>query len=345
MPLLFLGYLIFIGYVHNLNIKKYTGKTILIGEPYNENYIKWYKWQKNIVDIDIIAIGSSRVLQFKSEFFSKPFFNLGYLVGTPKQTLQLIQEIKIKNKTIIISLDQWAFNAAWGCCESDFIKPIEPNFLRSSISPGRLKDILAFKVSPFINSADNNILKIGAGANISLDGITADGSYYYGKKYHGLLTNNRQLIGEDYQFFNTIDRIKKGDRRFQYGTESYQTALDEFEDLVKYNIEKGNNVVYFFPPFAPTIQNLLKTNNYIYISDASVKIKRISDKYKVDFFDFTFLESKDEMYIDGFHGGSELYYNLLKLMGLSIKNCNFQNRYETSTDRDLSLEREKIFDK
>ena len=343
IPLIILGYLIFLGYIHNLHVTRFPERKILMGEPYNENYLGSYKWQKNLDQIDLIAIGSSRVLQFKSEFFSKPFFNLGYLVGTPKQTLQFIQGKKIKNKTIIISLDQWAFNAEWAKYSTPFVKPSEPNFLESCISAGRLNDILTLKLSPLISSTDSHILKIGAGANISLDGMTSDGSYYYGKIIHGLLTNNQKLIGKDFQFLNTIDRIKKGSYRFEYGIECYQAALDDFEDLVKYNLENGNTVIYFFPPFAPTIQKFLKSENYRYIIDASKKINQISKKNKVVFVDCTFLESTDEMYLDGFHGGAELYFEIAKAMRLNTKDCLFKNHFETNSDSLFYQERIKFF--
>ena len=341
IPLFIIGYLIFMGYSHNLHIKRFPQTKFIIGEPYTPNHIKWYKWQKKLDKIDLIAIGSSRVLQFKSDFFTKPFFNLGYLVSTPKQTLELIKAKRIQNKTIIISIDQWAFNREWAKDQGEFINPSEPNFLKTSISAGRLIDILKFKIFPTSNS--NYILKIGAGANVSLDGMTSDGSYYYGKIYHGLLTNNQKLIGEDYHFLNTIDRIKKGDRRFQYGIECYQEALDDFEDLVKYNLRSGNRVIYFFPPFPPTIQKLLKGENYQYIVDASKKISQIAKKNNVIFVDYTFLKSTDEMYIDGFHGGAELYFNIAKSMGLNTKDCQFINHFETNNDSIFYKERIRSF--
>lgn len=343
IPILFVGYVIYVGFSQNLHITEFPKKRLLIGEPYNENYLKYYKWQTSLDSIDLIAVGSSRVLQFKSEFFSVPFFNLGYLVGTPRQTLELIKAKRIKGKTIIISLDQWAFNTEWSSKQPDFSVPVEPNFLKSCFADARLKDVVTFKVFPTINSRETNILKIGAGANISLDGVINDGSYYYGKIFQGLLTNNGKLVGEDYQFSNTIKRINKGIRRFEYGKVCDQTALDDFEELVKYNIKQGNNVVYFFPPFAPTIQKLIKTDNYSYMGDASTKIAKISNNYNVSFYDFTFLKSTDDMYIDGFHGSAEVYYNIAKSMGLSTKGCIFRNHYETNMEDDLSVERSKFF--
>ncbi len=343
IPLVLLGYVIYIGFIHNLHVTRYLTHRFLIGEPYSENYIKWYKWQKKLDNINLIAIGSSRILQFKAEFFTTTFFNMGYLVGTPKQTLQLIKEKQIKNKTLIISLDQWAFNSEWLRNQSSFNKPSKPNFFNSSLSAARLEDIIKLKLLPLLNSSKNNILKIGAAANIALDGITNDGSYYYGKIYQGLLTNDKKLIVEDYEFVDTKNRIKKGDRLFQHGQQSDFLALIDFEELVKFNLKQGNKVIYFFPPFAPTIQNLLKGNNFKYIVDASNKICQIAKFNNVSFFDYTFFNSTDQMYIDGFHGGALVYYKIAETMGLKTRKCSFINYFETTKDGDLVDARKKLF--
>jgi hypothetical protein len=343
IPLIILGYLIVLGFMDNLHITNIQHENVLIGEPYNESYFKWYKWQRNIDNIDLLAIGSSRVLQFKSDFFIDSFFNLGYLVATPKQTLQLIQEKQIKNKKIVISLDQWSFNSEWSSGKTDFIAPSEPSFWRSCICSERVMDILTFKITLFKRTSQSQILKIGAGANVSLDGITSDGSYYYGKKYHGVLTNNEELIGQDYHFLNTIDRISKGNRRFQYGKECDESAIEDVEKLIKYNFENGNSVIYFFPPFPPKVQKFLKSDKYSYIQDASRKIKQISKMYNVVFHDYTFFESSDDMYIDGFHGGTELYYQLANSMGLNTRDCLFKNQFETIADSMLFKERLEFF--
>ena len=347
IPLFLLCYVIYIGFVHNLYVTRYPVypvRRLLIGEPYSENHMKWYKWQKELDNIKLIAIGSSRVLQFKSEFFSTPFFNLGYLVGTPKQTLQLIQTKKLKNKTIIISLDQWAFNTEWLLnYRGSFIEPSKPNFFKSCISASRVEDIIKFKLLPVLSSSKSNILKIGAAANIALDGITNDGSYYYGKIYQGLLTNDKNLVGKDYKFRNTKNRIMKGDNRFQHGQQCDLEALYDFENLVKYNLKQGNKVFYFFPPFAPTIQNLLVGDNFKYIVDASNKISQIAKINNVSFFDYTFFNSIDQMYIDGFHGGAMVYYKIAEAMGLKINKCSFINYFEITKEADLVDARKKLF--
>lgn len=343
-PLLLFCYMVYLGFVLNLHQLNSEHKRLLIGEPYNENYIKFYKWNRDIDSISIIAIGSSRVLQFKSEFFNESFFNLGYLVGTPKQTLELIKHKNLKNKTLIISLDQWAFNSNWSKESSNFVTPENPSFFRSSFSNNRLIDVLKFKIRPnFKNICNSDLLKIGAGATMALDGVINDGSYYYGKTYHGLLNDNKELIGEDYLFKNTKDRIKNGNRRFEYGFFCDPKALNDFQDLVQYNKKMGNTVYYFFPPFAPSVQRELSNPNYHYIQDAIKKVSKISENHNVKFFDFTYFPSADSEYIDGFHGGSHLYYELLKNMGLQTRDCNFLNQYETVNDSALSLERKCFF--
>lgn len=342
VPIFLLIYIMFTGFNHNLHMTKLKIYPVLIGEPYSEEYFKWYKWQKNLDNIEIITVGSSRVLQFKDYFFSESFFNLGKIANTPKEILKLITIKGIKNKTLLISLDQWHFNKEYNSSNWSFTEPFEPNFFKTSINNNRVYDILTLKIYPIIHN-DNHIIKIGASAFFGVNGMKGDGSFYYGNSIHGLLTKNNELIGEDYNFSNTIDRIKKGDMNFKFGTICDQKTIKDFEDLVIYNKQNGNRAIYFFPPFAPTIQNLLKSENYKYIAQSSEKINQIAKENNVLFIDYTFMKSTDAMYHDGFHGGAKLYYEIAKSFGINIKDCQFKNNFETNNDSLLSKERVRFF--
>jgi hypothetical protein len=103
LPILLLVYAFLIGVNENLHVADYDKKEVfLIGEPYQDNYSRYFKSSVNLDSIKVLAIGTSRVLQFKKEFFKESFFNLGYLVRTPSQTLKLIKHYDLRNKILII---------------------------------------------------------------------------------------------------------------------------------------------------------------------------------------------------------------------------------------------------
>ncbi len=341
--IVFICYMLTLGVNHNLHLPINTLNSFIIGEPYDENLAMSYKWEKDISKYELVAIGSSRVLQFKSEFFREPFFNLGYLVGTPKQTLELIRLKNIKNKKLIISLDQWAFNSQWiGESNSNFTAPKRKNFIRMCFSKNRIFDAIKLKNVPKLRVGNSRIKKIGASAKLAFNGILPDGSYYYGKQYSGLLNNKIELIN-DFNFSDTKDRIVKGNRRFEYGNVCNSSSIYELKELMEFNKMQGNTAYYFFPPFAPSVQEKLKGINYLYIKDASLKVTDLAKNLKVPFFDFTFFESEDSMYIDGFHGGALVYYKLTNFMGLTTKQTTFINQFELMSDSSYISERNELF--
>ena len=335
-----------VGKNHNLYKSNNTiaNSIFIMGEPYSDHLIRGYKYNSNINNVEILAIGASRVLQFKREFFAQSFFNLGYLAETPNQIRELIQDKNIKNKMIIISLDQFEFNLnRKDKSVKHFEKPRKITFLNTFLNNYRIKEILKFNIYPKFDLINSKILKIGAGAHLAMEGIISDGSYYYGKHYQGILSNNKSLLKDDYEFQNTVDRIKNGNERFEYGLICDDSILKDVEKLILTNKSKRNKVIYFFPPFAPKIQKLLKKYKYNYIVDATNKIRNLMCKYNELFFDFTFYNSNDNQYIDGFHGGSKLYYQLIKEMGIEHKDITFINNFELISDSILMKERKCLF--
>lgn len=344
VPLVFCTYVLLCGVNHHLTTLPPNNQPFILGEPYEEGYAKYFKFNKNVSEYPLLAIGSSRVLQFKSEFFVDSFFNLGYMVGTPKQTLQLIEKKNIRNKTIIISLDQWAFNSDWlKNNHSNFTIPQKPNIIKTAFLRERVYDVLTGKIHPFPPYSSTRLVKIGGAAFFAIDGVINDGSHYYGKIIHGILNDCPELIGKDANFKNTLARIKKGENRFQFGETCDEQAISDLAQLITTNKQRGNKVYYFFPPYAPTIQKLLQQKKYAYISDAAKKIDSLAKLQDVPFYDFTYLTSEDNMYSDGFHAGAYLYYAMATQMGLAVKKVTFINAFELSADSLMIQARKQLF--
>jgi hypothetical protein len=222
--------------------------------------------------------------------------------------------------------------------------PALPSFVSTIKIPSRLSSILSFKVTPTFRK-DENIFLFGAGANLAADGVIKDGSHYYGKIYHAKLINNRELEGVDYAFKNSFERINKGLQPFEYGSIVYEQGLMDIEELIQENLKRGNKVIYFFPPFAPSVQQKLNSDSYNYMPIAANRLKNISNRYQVPFHDFSNYSSSDSFFIDGFHGGARLYYDLLKGIGVQTKKVVFSNNFETKNDSVYAALRKRIFEK
>jgi hypothetical protein len=344
LPILLLVYAFLIGINENLHVTDYYKKQVfLIGEPHQDNYSRYFKSTVNLDTIKVLAIGTSRVLQFKKEFFKESFFNLGYLVRTPSQTLKLIKQYDLRNKNLIISIDQWTLNPKWQYVnDTTWTVPAMPSFLSTLKIPSRLKALMTLKIVPSFKRPEGLFL-FGSGAHLAAEGTLNDGSFYYGKVYQGRINNQPELIGLDFNFNDTKKRISNGLSPFEWSSIVYDKTLQDIKELVKENNIRGNKVVYFFPPFAPSIQKELKSPHYRYITAAAERVRDICQKNGVGFYDFTNIESTDGMFIDGFHGGAKLYYHLLVNMGIDVNHVLFKNNFETTNDSIYTAHRVNTF--
>ncbi len=324
-----------------------TGEEAIISDPYNDNIITYLKRHKDFKNTKIIAMGSSRVLQFNAAMFKDEFYNLGYTSTSVFQITNLIKELELNNKTLIVGLDQWCFNSRYA---ESFVRAPKPHdfstakyFLKSMMNENRNMDIIHGKV--YLNfSSSNDIQLIGTGANMALNGVLNDGSFYQGKIIQGKIHNDKELIGEDYDFADTRKRIKEGINRFEYADTISEETVQGIIDLMKECKIRNNKLVIFFPPFAPTVNQLLKiSNKYKYMSVAAERTRDICSKNGISFYDFTNFESSDAEYIDGFHGGQQVYYKMAVQMGVNIADLKFLNAFENEHQLKYAELREAFF--
>jgi hypothetical protein len=300
----------------------------LIGYFYNEqnyNYIKWKAIQVRKKH-DVIALGSSRVLQFREEMFDAPFFNAGFTISRIsdfKPFLQSLPKDKLPS-TIIIGLDQWMFNDAWDIQMSARNNSFWEKSFRFSPSSDIMKSCFLdvfngkYDITDIQDKSSKkyDLTKIGLNALLNNTGLRNDGSMFYGGQIQKLLQYDS--TASDYNFQDTFSRIQNGDRRFQYGSEISPRLVAQLEELLKFCQSNQIYVIGFLPPFANEVKYELDHNsNYLYMK----KIGRVAIKYfglyNFEFWDLTDLSpyySNDKEVIDGFHGGEVTYIKMLIYM-------------------------------
>jgi hypothetical protein len=293
----------------------------LIGYTYNEKnygYLKWAFLNSNEKK-SVWTLGASRVLQFRNKMFDSSFYNAGYTIVSIndfRPFLKSIPEIKYP-KYLILGLDHMMFNAA--CDSLTTTAPVKlwqtsfRRFPKPIIYQLALKDLFAgkFKFSTFKN--DNAIHKIGLNAVNNNTGFRNDGSMFYGSQIVKLMNNDP--TARDYNFSNTLDRIKQGNRRFEYGKSFNDKALIELDELLKFCSLHQIEVIGFLPPFADKVYNsMIESGHYPYLEEIFRKIKPFFEKYKYEVYDFSkvsLCNSNDQETIDGMHGGELTYQKLL----------------------------------
>ena len=286
------------------------------------------KYQQSIIDFklnqekkEISIIGTSRTAGFEKNMFSNnSVYNYSMIVNSIHDIKNLINDLHTnKGDTIIIGLDQWNFNKSY---LPRYVNTYKTNTLNIPYSLiGKKKKT-------------NSYLLIGEKSIDNFSGFRNDGSYFYGKRF---IVPKQEL--EDYLFTNTYSRIQEGNRRFEYGSKVDLEQIKTLEELLIYLQKNKITLVGFFPPFAPSVNNKMSNPSYeySYINESSKLITHLFDKYGFKFDDLTKIDLyEDSFYLDGFHCNRNVYYYILKVLGISI-NPNFKNEFEISEHDKINL--------
>jgi len=297
----------------------------LIGYSYNESNYKYLKYKSLIErdNVEVLALGSSRVLQFRSEMFNTTFYNAGFTIKNIydfENILRIIPKNKMP-KYLIIGIDQWMFNESWDDLKSNnfdkdsFISNNSNNII-NGINCFKLvyNDILSKKLttSNLMNSKFDYI-PIGLNARVNATGIRNDGSMFYGKQIDDLLNKNSSAI--DFNYEDTYFRINKGDKRFEYSNNINAKVVEILNIFLAYCKEQNIKVIGIIPPFADKVYTKMMTSsNYKYLEKIFPTIKPIFEKYNFEVYQFNSMKdcnSNDNETIDGFHGGEKTYVGML----------------------------------
>jgi hypothetical protein len=300
-------------YTHNVN-----GRVGLATRHLGYDYKKaMYQHMKPAV----LVIGSSRVMQFKKEFFADPFFNVGGAMNNLNEGFSFLQEAFQVHvpEVVIIGLDYWWFN-------DKAIKPtleIKPPkrashriSLRSYLLP--YKWLYEKKITPTQYAQRLNpwglfrpdwSKGIGVDGILNNNGFASDGSYAYTKTATGKETSI------DEKFHQSLSRLQSGGDRFEYGQQVNEQHFEQLLNMVNFIENQGAKVVLFIPPLAPTVVNQMHAlqDEFRFIDDLRLKLKT-ADLDFADFHDGNQLGSDCE-FIDGIHGGDITFAKILLEIG------------------------------
>ncbi|WP_445721756.1 hypothetical protein [Flavobacterium sp.] len=321
----------------------------LIGYAYNEENYRYLKYKELETQnsLSVIALGSSRILQFRSKMFTKSFYNAGYTISSISDFIPFIKT-NLKNKkpkVLLISLDQWMFNENWDDLSnydltnkvwlSNFRKNATVTTFRN-VSSDLLKGKYGFEILTQ-HKKSNETKIIGLNALVNNKGFRKDGSMHYGNHINKLLNNDS--TAKDFNYLNTYSRIDKGNKRFEYGNQVNDKAIKALNDLLTYCKTNGIYVVAILPPFADKINIRLKQNGkYTYMDSIFYKSNKLFKEQGFELWDMSNLNkygSNDSETIDGFHGSEVSYLKMLVYMienGSILKNYTNLNNLRNDLD-------------
>lgn len=276
------------------------------------------------IQADIIAIGSSRVLPFRREMFSKTFFNFGRAMNSIDQGYFLVDEIlKIHTpKVVILGLDFWWFVGNAKENIQYYIPPKDNTTLSLKLLMQPYLWLYQNKISwdYYIKTLFKPLYgafipHIGVHAQMKNEGFAHDGSYYYTSVVTGAAPS------DDIQFQTSLLQIQEGKGQYQHNQKISPIYIERFLRMIEKLQENGVKVMVFIPPVSPTIVEGLEKNKdkFEYITDLFSHLKT----YNITLFDFhnaADIKACDCEFLDGYHGGEVLYLRMLDKMATEENN-------------------------
>ncbi len=286
-------------------------KDIIVGTVLQntDKYLKFYTAQS--IKPEVLVLGTSRVMQFTRNNFKNryTFYNAGGAVHSSHGYKDFINKLNYNPKIIIVGFDQYFFNNKWNE-KSNSLHNYEYNYKPILILEEGLRLFIKGDVNIF--KLKNKNKSIGLNAVIHGDGFKSDGSYYYNRIINCPDTEySKKFL---YPFEDTMARIISGERRFEYGDVVDDKAISEIEEFLSICKKRNIEVVAIIPPFAPLISDKLQsTGKYNYIKCIYPKLVDIFKRLNYELYDFSYSKSigDNSYYIDGFHGNSQVYSNIV----------------------------------
>lgn len=268
---------------------------------------------------DIAVLGSSRALEMRAELFragDTTFYNAGMVIDRLRGYRVLLDKLghADRPRRLILAIDQWYFNPQWAGA-----RDLDP---ADSSAPDRLQ-LIQTGSTLWIEAARGRVglaalrgPHLGINARMRGNGFRRDGSYVYADQARA------PMLQPDYEFADTLERVRTGSRRFEFGTTLDDASLLEVRRLVQRCRELGYEVVAYGPPLAPTVEReVRRAGRHTYIDAIAPALVTIFDAAGYEYFDFTScapLGCTDADFIDGFHPSTRVDALLLSQMSKSV---------------------------
>jgi hypothetical protein len=306
---------------HVVDLQATSAAPVYFGRAYSDPTAR-YKFV-SVVERrpELLVLGTSRVLAIRSAAFKADsrFFNAGNGVTRLRHYRAFVQRIPAgqEPRLLLLGLDQYFFNARFDKLAADgFEAQWEQDPEPTGIFFGSWKRVYGdyfsgkFGLPDLVDTPGQT--RIGLNARVQLNAFRKDGSYTWAS-YVADPANPRH---EDHGFRNTLDRIAKGNRRFEYGEQVSDAALQEVDALLRDCKARGIHVVAFLPPFAHTVLRSMRERSadYGYLAGIMPGLRPIFLRHGFvleDYSDLAGLGATDRETIDGFHGSEKAYLRLL----------------------------------
>lgn len=254
---------------------------------------------------EVVAIGSSRAMEFRGELFSRSFITLGGAVNNLENLESVVAHVAasaMPPKHAYVLIDPWLFNDRY--VDNRAPVPDFPVAVSADLIWGGLK---ALRRGDWVSSMFRSP-ELGIHALLYKEGFARDGSQYYWGTQIGLVKPY------DTGFVATFARIEGDNKNFQRNSRADPALVSRICKAIAVLRRSTPDIVLVAPPFASPVWERLSQPDYAYISDGYSQIRACSAD--LPFFDFvnpaSIEGSTDCEFIDGLHGGDVTYARMLR---------------------------------
>ena len=275
----------------------------------------------------IIALGTSRVMQFRKEFFRNEddFVNVGGAITSItdlKSFIDTLPDTSHKDRTIILGLDQDIFlklPTDTGARKGDKVE--NKLLLRVAyILAASSRDIYLDEFSKYTIFTLLEKVKtaphIGIMALIKGDGFRSDGS----RQYHQTISNPNleNWVKEDIQ--KRVNEIRSDTYSTPNEDERIESNVERLSAILDICQKKHIKVIGFMPPYNTKTYDAMENSNSSYRKILNSLPKKLEDTFTMHsflFYNFSNINSfggKDVEFIDFIHGSDLMYAKIILAM-------------------------------
>ena len=306
-----------------------AGRFALFGSGVSQDFVDYKLQLYAAVKPQVVALGSSRVMQFRGAYFRRPFLNVGGTAGNLpvlRSTLDAMLRLH-RPEAVILGLDFWWFMPRWNPDPFKEEPPTSGSYVYNLDSlkkpwtwllEGKIswRDLLGPVLPRSLGGFRED--RYGIMAQQTDDGFGSDGSWYY----TGEITGQKRPF--DYRFEDTLKQVRYGIKAFapspplkdSRDVGGISTAhLDAFAEIYCRLKARGIATYVFIAPLSITALDALRAREEDYPHLFRLRDALLARGIEVmDFTDPRTFAATDCEFVDGFHGGEVVYARILRDM-------------------------------
>lgn len=298
--------------------RQLTTHPVLYGAAYSDDTVYYKVNMMQKIQPDIIALGNSKILTMRSEFFASStlrFYNAGSTTGGIEDFKLFLQKSGVYPKVIIMTVEPLHFSPSIQINPQNIEKKFSPvsGFSRLiNIVTGPWSSIYGdyfahkFTIDTLLHASSTDE-RIGLNALVNDSGLRNDGSYHYGNQYSA-------DQGKIDRINDTVSFIENKALPTASATLS-PAALSELDAFLAFCAEHNIQVIGYIPPTPhAVVEAYKKYPSYDYVFHIYENTNPIFQKYNFrvfDFFDMATLNVPDTDAVDGYHTDEKVMVQVL----------------------------------